>query len=246
MGKAEQFYRDGVDTAQTVYGVHDHRSLVVMYKLAALYTTAVVHSKATKLYKFILQVLEEPESLEAVNCLGLLAGSLESEAESQDYKQSMQSSQVISQVDKGPERDSLTPLLDPLKEARQYFERAHSISMRKYSSDEPSVYILATTNLADFYRRNSFEPFLTEQLYSSAVEASYNSFGDEHIETLASMSHLAFFYYERGNYDSAEMLYLDCLVRTRRLMGDHHVDTLAAISDLAGFYYSREGYIFGI
>jgi len=60
--------------------------------------------------------------------------------------------------------------------------------------------------------------------------------GDEHLDTVNSMSTLAGLYLNQGRYDEAEPLYLDTLKSLKRVLGDEHPDTLASVKTLAELY----------
>ncbi|KAJ3281905.1 Kinesin light chain 3 [Borealophlyctis nickersoniae] len=78
-------------------------------------------------------------------------------------------------------------------------------------------------------RYEDAEPLLTEELL-----------GEEHPDTLDSISSLAAVYSRQGNDEKAEPLFVDCLERRRRVLGEDHEDTLMSISNLA-MVYSNQG-----
>jgi serine/threonine protein kinase/tetratricopeptide (TPR) repeat protein len=72
-----------------------------------------------------------------------------------------------------------------------------------------------------------------------AVELRRQLLGEEHKDTLDSMSNLAGVLREQGELSKAESLYLRVLEHDRRVHGEEHTDTLCAMNNLATVYSSK-------
>jgi tetratricopeptide (TPR) repeat protein len=69
-----------------------------------------------------------------------------------------------------------------------------------------------------------------------ALEIRRMVLGDEHAETLYSMSNLAELYRVQGRYAKAEPLNVKDLELSRRILGEKHPDTLTSMNNLAALY----------
>ncbi|WP_199509769.1 tetratricopeptide repeat protein [Nucisporomicrobium flavum] len=77
----------------------------------------------------------------------------------------------------------------------------------------------------------------TEYLYR-AHTSNHRLLGEEHPDTVTSMSHLAGVYQAAGDLHSAIPLFERALTDRRRFLGDEHPDTLTAMNNLARAYNS--------
>jgi tetratricopeptide (TPR) repeat protein len=75
-----------------------------------------------------------------------------------------------------------------------------------------------------------------------ALELRRHALGEEHPDTLASMTELAVLYQAEGKYAQAEDLFTHSLAMERKVMGATHPATLASMGDLAGLYRSEGKY----
>ena len=75
-----------------------------------------------------------------------------------------------------------------------------------------------------------------ESLFTTCYKKRRKELGDEHVETLQSMAHLAAFYRNKAMYREAQTLYVSCLQLMRRVMSSDHIDTLTAMHHLAECY----------
>jgi eukaryotic-like serine/threonine-protein kinase len=73
-------------------------------------------------------------------------------------------------------------------------------------------------------------------ILEKSVEMRRRLFGDDNLDTLASMEALAFDYQSQGRASDAEPLYMQIIERRRRLQGEDHEDTLKAMNGLAWVY----------
>ena len=72
-----------------------------------------------------------------------------------------------------------------------------------------------------------------------ALELRRRVLGQEHPDTLTSMSDLALLYDVRGYYEKAESLFTQALAIRRRRLGPEHPDTLTSMSYLASLYANQ-------
>jgi tetratricopeptide (TPR) repeat protein len=68
-------------------------------------------------------------------------------------------------------------------------------------------------------------------------EVSKRQLGEEHPDTLVSMSNLALYYYRLGNSRKAAEMEERCWEAKKTQLGEEHPDTLVSMSQLAGYYY---------
>jgi hypothetical protein len=66
--------------------------------------------------------------------------------------------------------------------------------------------------------------------------------GDEHPDTLASMSGVAFLYMLQGRYTKAESLCIRTFETRRRVLGEERPDTLNSMNNLALLYRNESKY----
>jgi eukaryotic-like serine/threonine-protein kinase len=78
-----------------------------------------------------------------------------------------------------------------------------------------------------------------EQHLPVALEIRNRALGDEHPDTLSSMSYTAHLYEATQRYDEAESLYLQALETGERVLGEEHQVTLDSMYGLAGVFHSQ-------
>jgi len=78
-----------------------------------------------------------------------------------------------------------------------------------------------------------------ESLSLQAVEARNRVLGEEHPQTLHSISNLASTYRNQGRWDEAESLEIAVLETRKRVLGEEHPDTLDSMNDLALTYWNQ-------
>ena len=83
---------------------------------------------------------------------------------------------------------------------------------------------------------------ITAKLLQEALNISRRVLGEEHRNTLLSMSGLADIYLDLGRLDDAETLDRDALEVQRRVLGKEHPDTLGTMNGLADVYMSQGRY----
>ena len=78
-----------------------------------------------------------------------------------------------------------------------------------------------------------------EELFVQVMETRKRVLGDEHPDTLTSMSNLALTYRNQGRWKEAEALQVKELGICSRLLGDEHPDTLTSMNNLALTYRNQ-------
>jgi hypothetical protein len=79
----------------------------------------------------------------------------------------------------------------------------------------------------------------SEPLHLETLEAQRRVLGENHRDTLWSMSNLATLYAIQGRHDEAEPLHLKTLEARRRVLGENHPDTANSLYNLACFEAMR-------
>ncbi|KAF8533447.1 hypothetical protein BDD12DRAFT_898983 [Trichophaea hybrida] len=75
-----------------------------------------------------------------------------------------------------------------------------------------------------------------EELQLQALDVTQQIFGQEHPDTLTSMSNLASTYRDQGRYKEAEELEVQTMEARKRVLCQEHPDTLTSMSNLASTY----------
>jgi len=88
-------------------------------------------------------------------------------------------------------------------------------------------------NLGLFLRLLGIRGRVTERLHRSALEAYQNLMGEEHPDTLRSVSNLADLLCEKGDYEAAEPLYRRALEGREQVLGSQHPAALDSVNNLA-------------
>jgi len=127
---------------------------------------------------------------------------------------------------------------DPDLKVRTALDRAASGIHGKFA-DQPLVEASIRQTIGDTYRDLGLYSEAQAQL-ERALELQRRTLGDQHPDTLASMSRLAFAYERQNAYAKAEALYAQALEIRRRTLGENHADTLASMNGL-GSTYERQG-----
>jgi hypothetical protein len=72
------------------------------------------------------------------------------------------------------------------------------------------------------------------------MEVRKRILGEEHPDTLISITHLASIYTNQGRWNEAEVLEEQVMEVRKRILGEEHPDTLISITHLASIYTNRE------
>jgi tetratricopeptide (TPR) repeat protein len=73
-----------------------------------------------------------------------------------------------------------------------------------------------------------------EPYYREALEKRRRVLGEEHPNTLISISNMGFLLHSQGNFAEAEPYVREALEKSRRVLGDEHPSTLGSIGSLGG------------
>ncbi|KPA10497.1 hypothetical protein MHK_009305 [Candidatus Magnetomorum sp. HK-1] len=84
------------------------------------------------------------------------------------------------------------------------------------------------------YQRGNF--YQGVQWMEKACEYATKNFGENHPDTLSSMSNLLLFYMEQGRKSELEPLFLKLISASKKTYGDNHKFTLAYMDQMAIFY----------
>lgn len=75
------------------------------------------------------------------------------------------------------------------------------------------------------------------------LDAGRGLYGDEHPDTLTSMSNLAFTLWNQGDLAGARVIEEEVLAVRRRLLGDEHPDTLTSMNNLASTLWDQGNFV---
>ncbi|MCI0458203.1 MAG: serine/threonine-protein kinase, partial [Gemmataceae bacterium] len=190
---------------------------------------------------------EDPETLIAMNNLGLLYGSQNRYAQAEPlYTKALEIRRRVL----GEEHPDTVQSMNNLAmlhraqgryaQAEPLYTKALEVFRRVLGAEHPST-LTAMNNLAGLYaaqhRYAEAEPLLT-----SALEARRRLLGEEHPETLRSLNNLAGLYGDQRRYAEAESLYTRGLDIRRRVLGEEHPGTLTAMNNLGFFYSAQRNY----
>ncbi|KAG9197006.1 hypothetical protein G6514_002694, partial [Epicoccum nigrum] len=78
-----------------------------------------------------------------------------------------------------------------------------------------------------------------EELQVQVIQTMERVLGDEHPDTLTSMSNLALTYWSEGRWKEAEELQVQVIQTMERVLGDEHPDMLTSMSNLASTYWKQ-------
>jgi hypothetical protein len=95
--------------------------------------------------------------------------------------------------------------------------------------------------LADLFKHQGkfdlAQPLLEECLETNSVQQ-----GEDHEETLTSMTHLALLHLQQGNYDESQNMHEKCLALRKVKLGEDHPDTLENMDNLATVHLEKGEY----
>ncbi|MBU8870134.1 MAG: serine/threonine-protein kinase [Gemmatimonadales bacterium] len=98
-------------------------------------------------------------------------------------------------------------------------------------SDQPLVQAALQQTVAITYKELGLYP-LASPLQESALETNRRILGDEHPETLNSISYMGSLLRSMGKYDEALVYYQEALDGSRRVLGQEHQGTLASTNNM--------------
>ncbi len=123
---------------------------------------------------------------------------------------------------------------DPDLKVRTALDRAAARITGKFDK-QPLVEASIRQTIGITYRDLGLFPDAQQQM-EQALDLRHRILGDEHLDTLSTMSDLAELYTDQGKYAQAEQLDLKTLEIERRVLGEEHPNTLASMNNLAMLY----------
>jgi tetratricopeptide (TPR) repeat protein len=93
---------------------------------------------------------------------------------------------------------------------------------------------------ATCYREGKYEQ--AEALSTKALEIGLRVLGEQHPNTLRSMSNLALLYFAKGDYAQAEAHYAKVLELERRVLGPQHPDAIDTMTSLSELWLLKQRY----
>jgi len=99
---------------------------------------------------------------------------------------------------------------------------------------------ISTTIIITIYTYNQGKHSEAEVLYKQCLDKQKVVLGENHLETIGTMSNLAGTYGSQGKYSDAEVIFKQCYDKMKSALGVNHPDTLMAMHNLAN-NYSRQG-----
>jgi len=105
-------------------------------------------------------------------------------------------------------------------------------------SDQPEIQARLLVTLGNVYRRLGLFP-QAQPLIEQSLEIRRRTLGDDHPDTINSISTLSVLLYAQGKYPEAEIFFREVLEFRRRELGIDNELTLAALNNLGGALWSQ-------
>ena len=121
------------------------------------------------------------------------------------------------------------------------FEGTHT-AINEQFADQPLVRAQLLQSLADTLRELGLLEEATGP-QETALQLRSEHLGDEHPETLTSITEMGNLLGNQGKYEEAFVYYTEALEGKRRLLGDEHPDTLTSIKNMGHLLYWQGYYI---
>jgi len=222
-------------------------TLANTYSELGLYTQAEGHMKRTSEIRQKILGLENEDTLDVMNNLGIL---YKNQGRYDQAEQMYESCLEIGLRILGKEdhftlnvmnnQAVLYMQLGRNAEAEQLFTDTLRIKSRVLGSEHPDT-LRTMTNLA-IVLRNLGQYGRSEQLLFDSIEIKRRILGKEHPDTLVAMNALAQVYRVQGQYQKAEQLYLETLAIQKHVLGEEHPDVLVSMNGLARLYDTQNRY----
>jgi tetratricopeptide (TPR) repeat protein len=129
---------------------------------------------------------------------------------------------------------------DPDLKVRTALDRSAARIAGKFGK-QPLVEASIRQTMGNTYRDLGVYPDAERQM-DRALELRRRVLGEEHPDTLGSMSNLALLYLYQGKYALAEPIFAKVVDLQRRVLGDGHPDTLTSMSNLTLMYRFQSKY----
>jgi non-specific serine/threonine protein kinase/serine/threonine-protein kinase len=105
-------------------------------------------------------------------------------------------------------------------------------------SDQPEIQARLLVSLGNVYRRLGLFP-QAQPLIKQSLEIRRRTLGDDHLDTINSISTLSVLLYAQGKYPEAEIFFREVLEFRRRELGIDNELTLATLNNLGGALWSQ-------
>ncbi|EWZ78435.1 hypothetical protein FOWG_17299 [Fusarium oxysporum f. sp. lycopersici MN25] len=119
----------------------------------------------------------------------------------------------------------------------KYLPHAHAVLMNESTSSRKERACLLHCMAGYFDYEGHWEE--AEQYGIGAVKLRTEILGEEHPDTLTSMSNLASTYWNQGRWKETEKLQVDVMEIRKRVLGEEHPDTLTSMANLASTYWNQ-------
>ena len=191
--------------------------------------------------------LDDPETAEALNNLGVLFQKIGNYAKAEPL---LQAALRIRQKALGPEHtltaNSLNNLGELYQDMHEYAKAEPLLQealriRQKVLGQEHADTAQSLNNLALLYWVMG-EYSKAEPLYQEALRIRQKVLGSEHPDTATSLNNLALVYQDMGEYSKAEPLLQEALRIRQKVLGPEHPDTAQSLNNLALLYKAMGEY----
>ena len=267
--QAEVLYQRALAIYEKAHGQEDPLLLDSLRNLAALYETQIIYPQAETLYRRALVIAEKTYGEEDYNLVWKLVDLARIYTYQHKYAQAeilYQRALAITEKNYGKEHYSVAQLLyswaklydiqGDYLQAEALYQQAISINEKAYGKGHPaildSLYILAR-----FYE-NHLDASQAEVLYQRALAITEKNYEEERSANLrtspitsffhaskfiSSLSSLANFYKNQGDYIQAETLYQRSLAITKETYGKESPAVLDHLDALKSIYLAQDKYV---
>ena len=184
---------------------------------------------------------EQPETVEALNNLGLLFQKIGDYAKAEPlYQEALRIRQKVLGPEDPDTATSLDNLADLYRDMNEYakaeplYQEALRIRQKVLGTEHPDT-ATSLNNLAELYE-DMGEYAKAEPLLQEALRIRQKVLGPEHPDTALSLNNLAALYDVMGKYAKAEPLFQEVLRIRQKVLGPEHPDTAVSLYNLGVLY----------
>ena len=184
---------------------------------------------------------EQPETVEALNNLGLLFQRIGDYAKAEPlYQEALRIRQKVLGPEHPDTATSLDNLADLYRDMNEYakaeplYQEALRIRQKVLGTEHPDT-ATSLNNLAELYE-DMGEYAKAEPLLQEALRIRQKVLGPEHPDTALSLNNLAALYDVMGKYAKAEPLFKEVLRIRQKVLGPEHPDTAVSLYNLGVLY----------
>ena len=184
---------------------------------------------------------EQPETVEALNNLGLLFQKIGDYAKAEPlYQEALRIRQKVLGPEDPDTATSLDNLADLYRDMNEYakaeplYQEALQIRQKVLGTEHPDT-ATSLNNLAELYE-DMGEYAKAEPLLQEALRIRQKVLGPEHPDTALSLNNLAALYDVMGKYAKAEPLFQEVLRIRQKVLGPEHPDTAVSLYNLGVLY----------